>query len=41
MEKLHPYFGLCGRVLLALMFVAAGYGKIAGYEGTQSYSRAA
>ena len=40
MEKLHSYFGLCGRVLLALMFVAAGYGKIGGYEGTQGYMEA-
>ena len=37
MEKLNPYFGLVGRVLLALMFVAAGYGKIGGYAGTQGY----
>jgi putative oxidoreductase len=37
MKQLHPYFGFCGRVLLALMFVAAGYGKIGGYEGTQGY----
>ncbi len=37
MQNLHSYFGLCGRVLLALMFVAAGYGKIGGYAGTQGY----
>ena len=37
MKQMHPYFGLCGRVLLALMFVAAGYGKIGGYAGTQGY----
>ncbi len=37
MAKLNPYFGLAGRVLLAIMFVAAGYGKIGGYEGTQGY----
>jgi len=40
MKQVHPYFGLCGRVLLALMFVVAGYGKIGGYEGTQSYMEA-
>ncbi len=37
MQKLNPYFGLAGRVLLAIMFVASGYGKISGYEGTQGY----
>jgi putative oxidoreductase len=37
MEKLSPYFGLTGRVLLALAFVVAGYGKIGGYAGTQGY----
>ncbi len=37
MQKLNPYFGLAGRVLLAIMFVASGYGKIGGYEGTQGY----
>ena len=40
MKHLHPYLGLCGRVLLALMFVAAGYGKIGAYEGTQGYMEA-
>ncbi len=37
MEKLNPLFGLAGRVLLAIMFVVAGYGKIGGYAGTQGY----
>ncbi len=37
MEKLNPYFGLTGRVLLAIAFVVAGYGKIGGYAGTQGY----
>ena len=37
MDKLNPYFGLAGRVLLAIMFVAAGYGKIGGYAATQGY----
>ncbi len=37
MEKLNPYFGLAGRVLLAILFVVAGYGKIGAYAGTQGY----
>lgn len=37
MEKLNPFLGLAGRVLLAIMFVLAGYGKIGGYQGTQGY----
>ena len=37
MEKLNPYFGLAGRVSLAIMFVAAGYGKIGAYAATQGY----
>jgi putative oxidoreductase len=40
MKQVHPYLGLCGRVLLALMFVVSGYGKIGGYEGTQGYMEA-
>jgi len=28
---------LAGRILLAVMFVSAGWGKIGGFEGTQSY----
>jgi len=35
MEKLNPLFALAGRVLLAIMFVVAGYGKIGGFEDTQ------
>ena len=30
-------FALVGRVLLALMFLDAGYGKIGGFAGTASY----
>jgi len=37
MDKLNPYLGLAGRVLLAITFVVAGYGKIGGYAGTQGY----
>lgn len=28
---------LAGRVLIAIMFIMAGYSKIGGYEGTQGY----
>ena len=37
MEQLNPVFALVGRVLLAIMFVVAGYGKIGGYAGAQGY----
>lgn len=40
MQKLNPYFGLAGRVLLSIIFVVAGFGKIGGYEGTQGYMEA-
>jgi len=30
-------FALVGRLLLAVMFVYAGYGKIGGFEGTAGY----
>ncbi|EKE77109.1 DoxX family protein [Gallaecimonas xiamenensis] len=33
----HPFIPLLGRILLALIFVISGYGKIAGYSGTQAY----
>ncbi|MGO4738179.1 DoxX family protein [Bosea sp. 2KB_26] len=32
---------LVGRILLALMFVLAGYSKISGYAGTQQYMASA
>lgn len=38
--KLSPWADLGGRLLLALIFVTAGYGKIGGYEGTQAYMAA-
>jgi putative oxidoreductase len=40
MDKLNPYLGLAGRVLLAITFVVAGYGKFGGYAGTQGYMEA-
>lgn len=32
-----PYTDLLGRILIALIFVGAGYSKISGYAGTQAY----
>lgn len=40
MEKMSDVALLVGRVLLALMFVTAGWGKIGGYAGTQNYMEA-
>jgi len=37
---LKPYTDLLGRLLIALIFVAAGYSKIGGYAGTQAYMEA-
>jgi len=31
------FLNLAGRILLAQIFVISGYGKIAGYAGTQAY----
>jgi len=41
MESKNDLVALVGRVLLALMFLAAGYGKITGYEGTAGYMASA
>ncbi len=40
MEKLEPVFELAGRVLLAALFIPAGFSKISGFEGTQGYMEA-
>ncbi len=40
MEKLEPVLDLAGRVLLAGLFIPAGFSKISGYEGTQGYMEA-
>ena len=40
MEKMKDVALLAGRVLLALMFVMAGWSKIGGYAGTQGYMEA-
>ncbi|MDF1782208.1 MAG: DoxX family protein [Alcanivoracaceae bacterium] len=40
MERATPYIALVGRILLALIFVVAGYSKIGGYDGTLQYMQA-
>ena len=40
MDKIKDLALLAGRVLLALMFVMAGWSKIGGYAGTQGYMEA-
>ncbi|WP_439844994.1 DoxX family protein [Aeromonas veronii] len=40
MDKMRDVALLAGRVLLALMFVMAGWSKIGGYAGTQGYMEA-
>ncbi|HEY1077813.1 MAG TPA: DoxX family protein [Fontimonas sp.] len=40
LESLKPWTMLAGRVLIALIFVGAGWSKIGGYEGTQQYMQA-
>ncbi|MFS1162415.1 DoxX family protein [Aeromonas salmonicida] len=40
MDKMIDMALLVGRVLLALMFVMAGWSKIGGYAGTQGYMEA-
>lgn len=37
-NALHDTFALVGRILLAWMFVPAGWGKIAGFSGTVGYA---
>ena len=39
-EKLSPWTELAGRILIALIFIDAGYGKIGGYAGTQAHMEA-
>ncbi|MFD0666362.1 DoxX family protein [Ramlibacter sp. MAHUQ-53] len=36
-DKLQDLLSLAGRILLAALFVPAGYGKIGGFEGTAGY----
>lgn len=40
LEKLSPWTELAGRILLALIFFVAGFGKIGGYAATQGYMAA-
>ena len=40
MEKLNDFIELGGRVLLAALFIPAGFSKISGYEGIQGYMEA-
>ena len=40
MEIVRMYGPLVGRVLLALIFITAGYEKITGFEGTVGYMQA-
>jgi putative oxidoreductase len=37
MDALNRFGPLAGRILLALIFVIAGYGKITGFDGTVGY----
>lgn len=37
MNAMNPTGLLVGRILLALIFILSGYGKIAGFEGTAGY----
>jgi putative oxidoreductase len=36
-DTVKPYADVIGRVLIAALFVLSGWGKIAGYAGTQEY----
>lgn len=37
LNSLQPLFSLIGRALIALLFIPAGYGKIAGFAGVSGY----
>jgi len=41
MDSAGPYLKLVGRVLLSIMFVQSGVGKIFGYAGTEEHMNAA
>jgi len=41
MEKFAPYLILIGRVLLSIIFIQSGWGKIFGYAGTVEHMNAA
>jgi len=41
LEKAGPWIALLGRVMIAAIFVTAGWSKIGGYAGTQAYMQSA
>lgn len=41
LDALKPWLLVAGRVLIALIFVTAGWSKIGGYAGTQAYMESA
>lgn len=41
LENASPWIVLAGRLLIAAIFVIAGWGKINGYAGTQAYMQSA
>jgi len=41
MDSAAPYLKLVGRVLLSIMFIQSGVGKIFGYAGTEEHMNAA
>ena len=41
LDSTEPYAGLAGRVLIASLFVLAGWGKIGSYAATQGYMQGA
>ena len=36
-DPAHPAIALVGRILLALIFILSGFGKLTGYSGTAAY----
>ncbi|MGF1680275.1 DoxX family protein [Photobacterium minamisatsumaniensis] len=40
LDRVSPYVLLVSRVMLALIFIKAGWGKIDGFSGTQAYMEA-
>lgn len=41
MTAYNPFLLLVGRVIMSIMFIIAGWGKIGGYAGTQGYMESA
>jgi len=40
-DSVAPYADVAGRVLIAVLFLLSGWGKIGGYAGTQAYMQSA